>query len=78
VSTTLDQAAKFEAMQEFWIAGEKGNEAGVEAAIAKYIDCLGLTLLHSVIVDNNLQEGTALAELTAHARRCGIVGGMKQ
>lgn len=74
MSATLDQAAKFEAMQEFWIAGEKGNEAGVEAAIAKYIDEIGLTLLHSLIVSNRKQEIQQRARDCAHARITKLFG----
>ncbi len=79
MSASLDDSALFDAMTAFWVEGEnKGNEEGVKAAIASYIDSLDLGLLHAIIVSNRRQEGTALAEMTAHARRCGIAGGMKQ
>ncbi len=35
---TLDKSALFDAMEAFWNASEVGNDKGVEAAIAAYLE----------------------------------------
>ncbi len=76
MSASLDEAAFMEAFEAYWNAGR--TDEGLKAAIAKYLDCLGLTLLHSLIVAEQRQKAATLAGQVAHARRCGIAGGMKQ
>ncbi|NOV17847.1 hypothetical protein E5S70_17490 [Ensifer adhaerens] len=66
----IDQSALFDAMTAFWVEGEnKGNEEGVKAAIAAYLDRMGLTLIHSIAVSNRSDRMRAMAANCAQARR---------
>lgn len=72
--SSLDQSASHAALEAFFDA-EGGNDKGVEAAILKYLDDIGLRALHDQILANNNARDARNASLVAQARREQRFGG---
>lgn len=63
--TTLDKSALFDATEAYWDAGV--TDKGIEAAITAYLDRMGLTAMHSIVVGARQDLLTRMVEGNAYA-----------
>ncbi|WDZ78792.1 hypothetical protein PWG15_10000 [Ensifer adhaerens] len=67
MTVTLDKSALFAAMEAFW-ESEGGNERGVEAAIAAYLQRQDLTAFNDMATRKRAALATATARFGTSAR----------